>query len=332
MSKREEQTMTKQSKSWRDVIEVHSAADLFPMMTADELKALGEDIKKNGLTSPIVLWSVLKANRPQYSLLDGRNRLDAMEATGLSLIDDNGELNIKCDIVAAYRLEGLGFVPSGIDPYDYVLSANLHRRHLTAEQKREIVAKVLKAQPSKSNRTIAKQTKVDDKTVAAVRGKLEATAEIPQLAKTVGKDGKARTTTPKKRGDIEGDIAEKKAKADTDAPRLAPQQVAVREGKPPLATEVNAMVGELDKFVTDYVDRLHVWMNEHYADLDPDGRFCLRQFAEVNSFKLNTLAQALLQLETDAKAGGASGRDCQRLTSPVEAMGAECAEARTITR
>ena len=42
----------------------------------------------------------------------------------------------------------------------------MHRRHLTAEQKREMIAKVLKAQPEKSNRTIAKQTKVDDKTVA----------------------------------------------------------------------------------------------------------------------------------------------------------------------
>ena len=44
----------------------------------------------------------------------------------------------------------------------------MHRRHLTAEQKREIVAKVLKAQPEKSNRTIASQTKVDHKTVGSV--------------------------------------------------------------------------------------------------------------------------------------------------------------------
>ena len=54
-----------------------------------------------------------------------------------------------------------------LDPYEYVLSANIHRRHLTAEQKREIIAKVLKAQPEKSNRTIAKQMKVDHKTVGS---------------------------------------------------------------------------------------------------------------------------------------------------------------------
>ena len=34
---------TTPSKSWRDVINVHPAADLFPMMSPDELKTLGED-------------------------------------------------------------------------------------------------------------------------------------------------------------------------------------------------------------------------------------------------------------------------------------------------
>ncbi len=44
-------------KSWRDVLPVHPAADLFPLMSHDELLELGKDIKKNGLESPIVLWS-----------------------------------------------------------------------------------------------------------------------------------------------------------------------------------------------------------------------------------------------------------------------------------
>jgi hypothetical protein len=43
-------------KSWRDLWSIHPAADLFPRMTPDELRALGEDIIKNGLTSPIALW------------------------------------------------------------------------------------------------------------------------------------------------------------------------------------------------------------------------------------------------------------------------------------
>jgi hypothetical protein len=43
------------STSWRDILPVHPAADLFPMMTPDEITAFGEDIKNNGLKQPIVL-------------------------------------------------------------------------------------------------------------------------------------------------------------------------------------------------------------------------------------------------------------------------------------
>jgi hypothetical protein len=35
--------------SWRDVLKIHPACELFPLMSQAELKELGEDIKKNGL-------------------------------------------------------------------------------------------------------------------------------------------------------------------------------------------------------------------------------------------------------------------------------------------
>ena len=68
------------STFWRDILPVHPAADLFPMMTLDEITALGEDIKNNGLKQPIVLVKTPDGD----ALLDGRNRLDAMASVGLT--------------------------------------------------------------------------------------------------------------------------------------------------------------------------------------------------------------------------------------------------------
>lgn len=233
--------MTHQAKSWRDVIPVHPAADLFPMMPLEGLKALGEDIKAHGLRVPIAVWC--NSESEQVFLLDGRNRLDAIEMAGIPIrlekkIDPAPatSLLLRSPITGLWTPIALIVKRSGwpgSDPYDFVISANIHRRHLTAEQKRDLIAKVFKANPEKSNRTIAKQTGVDDKTVAAVRAKLAATAEIPQFTKTVGADGKARTTAPKpKRRDVEGYIAEKKvmlAAKEAEAPVPVPQQIDIED-------------------------------------------------------------------------------------------------------
>jgi hypothetical protein len=162
-----------QIRSWRDIA-VHPAADLFPMMPRDELIALGEDIKKNGLRNRV---RVIEGPDDELILIDGRNRLEAMELVGILG-------NIEVEVVCQNRLCS--------DPYDYVISANIHRRHLTADQKRDLIAKLLKATPGKSNRQIAEQVKADHKTVGSVRDNLKATGEIPQLETTTGKDGKAR--------------------------------------------------------------------------------------------------------------------------------------------
>ena len=45
---------------------------------------------------------------------------------------------------------------------------NIQRRHLTAEQKRDLIAKLLRANPERSDRATAKIAKVDNKTVAVV--------------------------------------------------------------------------------------------------------------------------------------------------------------------
>jgi hypothetical protein len=66
-------------------------------------------------------------------------------------------------------------------PTAYVISANIHRRHLTAEQKRDLIAKLLKAQPEKSDRQIADTVKASPTTVGTVRAKMEAAGDVSKL-------------------------------------------------------------------------------------------------------------------------------------------------------
>jgi hypothetical protein len=191
-----------QLKAWRDVLPIHPAADLFPSMSESELRELGEDIKKNGMTSPIVLGHWDKYDR-KFSLWDGRNRLDALEAVGLLACSPPTDgLWPEFFILTAPTQQSVPVKVlrecDGHDPYGYVLSANIHRRHLTVEQKRDLIEKLLKARPQSSDRAIAKQTKVDHKTVGKARAELEGRGEIPHVeARTDSKGRKQPSTKPK---------------------------------------------------------------------------------------------------------------------------------------
>jgi hypothetical protein len=176
--------------SWRDVLPIHPAAEMFPRIGADELAELGKDIETNGLQTSIVL---IRESGKEDQLLEGVSRLDAIESRGIDLVLPDGTLDRALGLGRDDRVR----VVAEVDPYAYVASANLHRRHLTVEQRRELAAKLLTAAPEKSNRQIAKIVKIDPKTVAAVRTEKETTGEIPQLTKTVGADGKARSSKPK---------------------------------------------------------------------------------------------------------------------------------------
>jgi hypothetical protein len=173
-------TSSKPKSSWRDVLPVHPAADLFPMMTPDELKKLGEDIKKNGLRNRVVLWAEQRGQK-EY-LLDGRNRLDAIERAGHIRLIKDGRLSEffhrYCHTVYGPLDEIATKLETVIDPFSYVISANIHRRHLTPEQKRELVEKLIRATPEKSDRQIADEIKSNRNTVGRVRAKLEQTGDV----------------------------------------------------------------------------------------------------------------------------------------------------------
>jgi hypothetical protein len=88
---------------------------------------------------------------------------------------------------------------------------NLHRRHLTAEQKRAVIAAVLKEKPAQTDRQAAARTGSDHKTVGKVRKELEGRGEIPHVetrTDTKGRKQKAeKPDTPRRRAAREARVA-----------------------------------------------------------------------------------------------------------------------------
>lgn len=93
----------------------HDYANLFPMLDASGQDALRADIQRHGVREPVVLF--------QGRILDGRNRYMAARDLGLDfpVVDFDGT-----------EAEALA----------YVLSTNLHRRHLTESQRAAVAAKL----------------------------------------------------------------------------------------------------------------------------------------------------------------------------------------------
>jgi hypothetical protein len=93
--------------------EFHEMANLFPMLGADELRALASDISENGQREPITLF--------EGKILDGRNRYVACRHASV---------------------EPLFTEYDGRDPINYVVSLNLKRRHLNESQRAMVAAKL----------------------------------------------------------------------------------------------------------------------------------------------------------------------------------------------
>src|SRR5215471_21389583 len=118
-------------------LEPHPFSAIFPPISDEDFGKLAADIKLNGLHQPIV--------RYQGKILDGNNRYRACELVKIApkFADFTGD-------DAAAR--------------NYVISANIHRRHLSPDQRRDIIAALLKADPTQSSRSIGEQTRTSHHT------------------------------------------------------------------------------------------------------------------------------------------------------------------------
>ena len=104
---------------------VHPAAAVFPMLDADELAELADDILTNGLISPLML------DAAGEMLVDGRNRREACRIAGIEPVYER--------------------LPDGVEPVDYITSVNLARRHMSAGQRAMALA-MLYPDPAKAGR------------------------------------------------------------------------------------------------------------------------------------------------------------------------------------
>jgi transposase len=146
----------------------HEAADKYPMIEGEAFEAFKADIKANGQRLPIYIQSCF--------IIDGRNRQKACADLGIE---------------AVYQeVEG--------DPYELAESLNLHRRHLTKEQRNDLIVK--KGAEGKSTRQIAEEVGTNKETVRQVLSAGANKLPPEQQDKVVGKDGKTYKRKPNANG------------------------------------------------------------------------------------------------------------------------------------
>jgi hypothetical protein len=246
----------------------HPLADLFPLMEGAEFDELVADIKKNRLREKIILY--------QGKVLDGRNRYRALRRLG----KDPGYIREW----ACVNVRFIDKANSG--PEAYVVSANIHRRHLTAERKRDLIAKLIKSQPKKSNRQIAKTAGVSHPYVAKVRSGLERSGDVETVTTSIdtkGRNQPAKKAKPRapthtaveatcehnndlaeqlqaakiKTAGLESEIEGLKAQAATPTTTGAPDPVA--------ANDEIALLREFARFVIDHATGVTVVPKDHGA-------------------------------------------------------------------
>ena len=246
--------MSEAQKGWRDFIRVHPAAELFPLMSPEELDALAADIKANDLRNLVSTW--FDENGQEW-LIDGRNRLDAMATLGY--LFSREPLERETPQLVIHEPGHRGDLPvvhhSDVDPYVLAISFNINRRHLTTVQKLELITKLLKADPTKSDRTVAEVVKVDHKTVGAKRAALKASGEIPHLdTKRIGADGKARKMPGTKTIEPTAAVAALAASSDHRIAELSEQEQITSE-LDNIAIEYKAIVASTDEMVRSIVQK-----------------------------------------------------------------------------
>jgi transposase-like protein len=207
---------------WRDRLSVHPKAEKYPLLRGDELDALANDIKAHGLRYKVKAY--IEPGTDKQILLDGRNRLNALERLDRKIFLDDGRLSP--DVYEPVLIRG--------DEKPEILEAlidslNAHRRHLTPEQKRKAIAEALKANPEKSDRRVAAALGVSHPTVAKERREQERRGKVFHAATHTDTKGRSQPATKTIKVTVR----------DATVPIVAPFTVVESGGGPPKAVSLN---------------------------------------------------------------------------------------------
>jgi hypothetical protein len=131
-----------------DNLQFHPLANIFDLIEGDEFDAFAEMFRKQGLLQPIVLH--------QGQILEGRNRYRAGK---------------QC----SHRWSAKDFIelPATKSPYEFVIAANVQRRHMTGDAKRKLAIRLIRERPNNSDRKIALLLGMSNKTIYRYRKELE---------------------------------------------------------------------------------------------------------------------------------------------------------------
>lgn len=105
------------------VMDFHEVASIFPMMSAEEFNALKSDIAANGQREPV--WTY------RGKVIDGRNRYRACVELGIEPV--------------CREWNGVGSLVA------FVVSLNLHRRHLDSSQRAAVAVEILPRLEAEAN-------------------------------------------------------------------------------------------------------------------------------------------------------------------------------------